>query len=158
MLGALRDIAMDVCIASCTKKTGLTDAADNPDHTAIEKEKHKFEKDDKSCVRLQSSSTIRFVPLCANQFGRRGPHFEALLTEFAAELVSRPAGCRLLNGPYKQTYKQALTTIRKRWGARITWMLQREHAAQIVKAQEDLARYQEGGAAASAGPSMEDLD
>ena len=32
MLGALRDIAMDVCIASCTKKTGLTDAADNPDH------------------------------------------------------------------------------------------------------------------------------
>ena len=46
MLGALRDIAMDVCIASCTKKTGLSNSyAVNPDHTATEKEQHKFEKD-----------------------------------------------------------------------------------------------------------------
>ena len=66
-----------------------------------------------------------------------------------------------MNGPYKHTYKQALTTIRKRWGARITWLLQREHAAQIIKAQKDLARYQktsEEGAAAAARPSLADLD
>ena len=67
-----------------------------------------------------------------------------------------------MNGPYKKTYRQALTTIRKRWGAQITWLLQREHAAQIIKAQEDLSRLQktsqEGGSAAAAGASLEDLD
>ena len=87
------------------------------------------------------------------------------MTEFAAELVSRPSGCKLLKGPYKQTYRQALTTIRRRWGARITWILRREHAAQILKAQEDMMVAQRmaqdgtaAAAAAAAGPSLEDLD
>ena len=128
MPGALKDIAMDICISSCTKKTGLRKAATNPDHTVTEKEKHKFTADYKSCFRLQSSASMRFVPLCANQFGRRGPHFEAMLTEFATELVSRPSGCKLMKGPYEQTYRQALSTIRKCWGARITWTIERANA------------------------------
>ena len=99
--GALKDIAVDVCISSCTRSSALKDSANDPDAVAKEKEQYKYKKDDESVTRLQSSNSIRFVPATMNQFGRRGPHFEALLREFAAELVTRPAGCKLMKGPYK---------------------------------------------------------
>ena len=39
---------------------------------------------------------MRLVPLAVNQFGIRGPHFQAFLSECATELVLRPSGCCLV--------------------------------------------------------------
>ena len=78
---------------------------------------------------------MRLVPLAANQFGRRGPHFQAFLTECASELVLlRPSGCRLLTGPSRQTPREAIQTILRRCGAKLTLVFEREHAGHILHA------------------------
>ena len=69
--------------------------------------------------------------------GRRGPHFDAILREMASLLIKRPAGCRLLKGPFALPPTVALAKVISSWGARLTWTAQREHAAQIVKAVEN---------------------
>ena len=130
----------------------------DPDAVAKEKEQYKYKKDDESVTRLQSSNSIRFVPATMNQFGRRGPHFEALLREFAAELVTRPAGCKLMKGPYKQSFRQALRCIHSRWGARLTWTAEREFGAQIIKATERACAQDASVAGGAEGPSLQDLD
>ncbi len=71
-----------------------------------------------------------------NQCGKRGPHFDALLRESASVMIKRPAGCRLLQGPFAVPPTVALGKIFATWGARLTWATQREHAAQIVRAVE----------------------
>ena len=63
----------------------------------------------------------------------RGPHFQAVLKEFAAIVVKRPEGCPLLMGPFALTHSGALHKILRVWGSSLTWTAQREHASQIVK-------------------------
>jgi hypothetical protein len=63
-------------------------------------EKTKFRKDLNSIKPIATYSTMRFVPLALNHFGLRGPHFQAVLKEFATIVVTRPEGCSLLQGPF----------------------------------------------------------
>ncbi len=63
----------------------------------------------------------------------RGPHFEAVLKEFASILVTKPEGCSLLKGPFALTHTGALKKILRTWGTRITWTAQREHVGQILR-------------------------
>ena len=85
----------------------------------------------KSSHPLQTTSTQTFIPLAVNHCGRRGPHFNAILNQFASLVVSRPRGCRLPREPSAQTSTSAMGTILTRWGARITWVVQqREFSAQ----------------------------
>jgi hypothetical protein len=76
---------------------------------------------------------MRFIPLALNHFGLRGPHFQAVLKEFASILVTKPEGYSLLRGPFALTHTGALTKILRTWGARIIWTAQREHAGQILR-------------------------
>ncbi len=39
---------------------------------------------------------MHFVPLALNHPGLRGPHFQAILEEFASILVTKPEGCFLV--------------------------------------------------------------
>ena len=132
--GAIKDVAMDVTTSSCTCPTNVVDASISTDKHLRAAENLKFDKDQKSCYPLQTSSSMRLVPLAANQFGRRGPHFQALLSEYASELVMRPSGCRLLSGPSRQSPDEARKTIMCRWGTVITLVIEREHAAHILQA------------------------
>jgi hypothetical protein len=77
---------------------------------------------------------MRFVPLAFNHMGLRGPHFQAVLKEFASILVTKPEGCSLLRGPFVLTHTGALKKITRTWGGRITWTTHhREHASQIMR-------------------------
>ncbi len=76
---------------------------------------------------------MRFVPLALNHFGLRGPHFQAVLKEFATIAVTRLEGCSLLRGPFALTHSGALHKIMRVWGSLLTWTAQREHASQIVR-------------------------
>jgi hypothetical protein len=76
---------------------------------------------------------MRFVPLALNHLGLRGPHFQAVLKEFATIVVTRPEGCPLLQGPFALTHSGVLHKILRAWGSCLTWTAQREHASQIVK-------------------------
>ena len=72
--------------------------------------------------------------------------------------MTRPAGCKLMKGPYKQSFRQALRNIHSRWGARLTWTAESEFGAQIVKATERVSVQKAGGPVAAEGPSLQDLD
>ena len=77
---------------------------------------------------------MRFVPLALNHFGLRGPHFRAVLKEFATIVVTnKPEGCSLLRGPIALTHFGALHKILRSLGSRLTWLAQREHVGQIVR-------------------------
>ena len=133
--GGIKDVAMDVTTSSCTCPTNVVCASVNTDKHLRAAENVKFDKDLKSSYPLQASSSMRLVPLAVNQFGRRaGPHFQAFLSECAAELVLRPSGCRLLSGPFRQSSDEARRSIMCRWGAKLTCVLEREHAAHILRA------------------------
>ena len=77
---------------------------------------------------------MRLIPLATNQFGRRGWHFEALLTELAYHLVDRPSGCHLLEGTFALSEHGAASFIKGRWGARLTWTVERAHALNVYSA------------------------
>ena len=130
---------MDVTSSSCTCPTNVADAAYSTDKHLRLAEGTKYDNDSKSSYPLQTSLSMRLVPLAANQFGRRGPHFQSFLAECAYELVLRPSGCRLLSGPSKQSPREAIQTILRRWGAKLTLVFEREHAGHILHA-IDLAR------------------
>jgi len=85
--GGIKDVAMDVTTSSCTCPTNVVCASVNTDKHLRAAENVKFDKDLKSSYPLQASSSMRLVPLAVNQFGRRGPHFQAFLSE-CAELLS----------------------------------------------------------------------
>ncbi len=127
------DTAMDLIIASGLMKSCLSYAAKSSDFVLKGAERAKFIKDKRSVTPISSSSTMRLVPLALNHLGMRGPHFQAILKEFASIIVTRPEGCSLLSGPFALTHKGALKLILRTWGARITWIAQREHAGQILR-------------------------
>jgi hypothetical protein len=127
------DTAMDLVIASALTKSCLSSSSRSSDFVLKGAERVKFGKDRRSVNPISSSSTMRFVPLALNHMGLRGPHFQALLKEFASILVTKPEGCSLLRGPFALTHSGALKKILGTWGARITWTAQREHAGQILR-------------------------
>ena len=89
-------------------------------------EMRKFRRDDKAAARpIQEDPSMRLIPLATNQFGRRGWLFEALLTELAYHLVDRPSGCHLLEGTFAMSEHSAAFYIKRRWGARLTWAIER---------------------------------
>ena len=72
---------MDGTTTSCLKSSSLDLSSISPDEVMHKAEIKKF-RDDRAAARpIQSNPTMRLIPLAANQFGRRGWHFEALLTE-----------------------------------------------------------------------------
>ena len=127
------DTAMDLVIASALTKSCLSSSSRSSDFVLKGAERVKFGKDRRSVNPISSSSTMRFVPLALNHMRLRGPHFQALLKEFASILVTKPEGCSLLRGPFALTHSGALKKILGTWGARITWTAQREHAGQILR-------------------------
>ena len=79
-----------------------------------------------------SSATHRLVPLAIiNHLRLRGGYFQALLKEFATNLVTRLGGCVLLQGPFALSINGALHKILNIWDSRLTWTAQRVHASQI---------------------------
>lgn len=124
------DTAMDSGIASRIKKSCLSYTSKNSDCVLKVVEGVKFGKDRRSMNPIMTSSTMRFIPLALNHVGMRGPHFQAVLKEFATILVTKPKGCSLLYGPFALTHSGALHKIPRNGGSRRTWMAQREHACQ----------------------------
>ena len=127
------DTAMDLVIASGLTQSCLSSSSKSSDFVLKGAKRAKFMKDKRSVNPISSSSTLRLVPLALNHMGLRGPHFQALLKEFAFILVTKPEGCSLLCGPFALTHTGALQKILRTWGARITWTAQREHAGQILR-------------------------
>ena len=123
---------MDVAISSAITQSSLSFSHKSSDWVIHRTEKTKFRKDRDSVNPLQSSDTLRFIPLVMNNFGLRGPHFQATLREYAMAVVSRPSGCRLLQGPFAVSRSVAIHKILHSWGSRMTWCVQREHTAQIL--------------------------
>ena len=99
-------------------------------------ENGKFSNDLRNVEPLQLFSTQRFIPLIMNQCGKRGPHFQALLLEFASLLIKRSSGRRLLQGPFAIPPSVALSKVLNCWGARLTWAAQKEYAAQVIRGVE----------------------
>ena len=91
-----KDAAMDLMISSILSKSTLLHTSKSSDCTLRLAENTKFNKDLRSVDPLQLSSTQRYIPLAMNQFGLRGPHFEAMLLEHASLLIKRSSGCSLL--------------------------------------------------------------
>ena len=127
------DTAMDMAIASALTKSCLSSSARSSDFVLKGAERVKFGKDRRSANPIASSYTMRFVLLALNHMKLRGPHFQAMLKEFASILVTKPEGCFLLRGPFALTHSGALKKILGTWGARITWTTQREHVGQILR-------------------------
>jgi hypothetical protein len=94
-----KDSVMDVVIASALTKSCLLPSTKSSDFVLRQAENRKFSKDSCSCDPVQKSSTRRLIPLAVNHLGLRGPHFNAVLKEFATLLVAKPGGCSLLKGP-----------------------------------------------------------
>jgi hypothetical protein len=122
------DTTMDIVIASALQKSCLTSITKSSDIIVLKAaEKTKFRKYSISSNPISSSSTMRFVPLALNHFGMRGPHFHAMLKEFATIVVTKPEGCSLLRGPFALTHSGALHKILRCWGSCLTCITQREH-------------------------------
>ncbi len=74
-----------------------------------------------------------------NQCGRRGPHFHALLLEFASLLVKRSSDYCLLLGPFAVPPTVALYKVLNYLGARLTRVAHRkEHVAHVIRGIEAL--------------------
>ena len=127
------DTAMDLVIDLGLTKSCLSPSLKSSDFVLKGAERVKFGKDRRSVNPIASSSTVRFVPLALNHMRLRGPHFQAVLKEFASILVTKPEGCSLLRGPFALTHSGALKKIMCTSGARITWTTQREHDGQILR-------------------------
>jgi hypothetical protein len=136
-----KDTVMDLVITSGLKKSCLTKSITSSDFVIKDAESKKFRADANSRGPVQLSATRRLVPLAMNHLGLRGAHFESVLKEFATSLVSKPAGCGLMQGPFALSINGALRKIIHTWGSRLTWTAQREHAAQIVGGIESFKGY-----------------
>ena len=128
----MKDSVMDLVITSGLKKSCLHKSISSSDFVIRDAENKKFRADANSVGPVQHSATRRLIPLAMNHLGLRGAHFESVLKEFATSVVSKPAGCSLMQGPFALTINGALRKIIHTWGSRLTWTAQREHAAQIV--------------------------
>ena len=71
-----------------------------------------------------------------NLSGRRGPHFDAMLGEFASLLIRRSYGCCLLQGPFLFPLTVALAKVLLCWGSRLMWTALREHVAHVIRTVE----------------------
>jgi hypothetical protein len=76
-------------------------------------------------------------PLVIDHFGKRGPHFEAILWEFASILIKSSSGCRLMQGRFAISPTVALAKIISCSSTRLAWTSNREHVAQIIRAIEN---------------------
>ena len=127
-----KDSAMDIVVTSALQPSCLLPSTRSSDYVIKLVEDRKFRRDAASTGPIQNSATRRLIPLAMNHLGMRGGHFQAALKEFATSLVTKPAGCGLLQGPFAMSINGALRKILNTWGARLTWTAQRAHAAQIV--------------------------
>ncbi len=114
-------------------KSCLSNLAKSSDFSLRIAEKAKFIKDRRFNRPMASSATVRLIPLAVNHLCLRGTHFQAILKEFATIVVTNPAGCLLLQGPFALTHRGVLQKIMPRWETLLTWTLQREHVGQIVR-------------------------
>jgi hypothetical protein len=87
---------MDLMVTSSLSISTLLHTSKSFDYALRLVENKKFNKDLRNPEHLQHSATQRFIPLVLNQCGKRGPHFEATLREFASLLIKRSSGCSLL--------------------------------------------------------------
>ncbi len=96
MAGGLhaKDVAMDPMISSIAYQSQLyyIYLINIRDYAMRLAENYKFNKDLRNLDHLQASSTQRLISLAMNQRGRRGPHFEAILLEYASLLIKRSLG------------------------------------------------------------------
>ena len=115
-----KDAAMDLMVTSSIFISTLLHTCKSFDYALRLAENKKFNKDLRNPEPLQRSATQRFIPLVLNQCGKRGPHFEAPLREFASLLIKRSSGCNLLQGPFAIPPTVALARILSCWGARLT--------------------------------------
>jgi hypothetical protein len=127
-------MALDVVITSALQQSTLGHSAEAADYIVKGKENRKFSDDRRSVNPLSMSADKRLIPLAMNHIGWRGPHFNAFLKEMATALITRPSGCYLISGSFAMSQGAALAHIMARWGARITWSIQREFAAPLVRA------------------------
>ena len=95
-----KDGATDLMVTSSRSKSALLHSSQSSNYALRLAENIKFTKDLSSTDPLQLSATQRFIPLVQNQCGKRGPHFEATLREFATLLIKGSSGCHLLQGPF----------------------------------------------------------
>ena len=154
---------MDIVISSAMQRSCLTNSSKSSDFAIRKAENEKFRKDARSAGPIQNCPTKRFIPLAMNHFGLMGGHFNAALKEFASQLVLRPSGCPLMKGPFALSMNGALRKILESWGSRLTWTVQRQHAAQIISGMESFhaaASFLDsfGGASSSAGPDLTSAD
>jgi len=112
----MMDTTMDLVIASGLTKSSLSSSCKSSDFILKGAERAKFGKDKRSVNPISFSSTMRFVPLALNHLGLRGPHFQAMLKEFASIMVTKPERCSLLKGPFASTHTGALHKILRTWG------------------------------------------
>jgi hypothetical protein len=131
-----KDSVMDVVVTSAMQRSCLLHSSKSSDYAIRKVENEKFRKDARSVGPIQNCATKRFIPLAMNHFGLRGGHFNAALTEFASQLVLRPSGCPLMKGPFALSMNGALRKILEHWGSRLTWTVQRQHAAQLISSME----------------------
>jgi len=123
---------MDIVISSAMHKSCLSQSSKSSDFAIRKAKNDKFMKDARSTSPIQNNATNRFIPLAMNHSGLRSGHFNAALKEFASLLVLRPSGCPLMKGPFVLSLNGALRKILETWGTRLTWIVQRQHAAQII--------------------------
>ncbi len=131
-----RDSVMDIVITSAMQRSCLINSSKSSDFAIKKAEDEKFKKDARSAGPIQNCPTKRFIPLAMNDFGLRGGHFNAVLKEFASQLVLRPNGFPLMKGPFALSMNGAFMKIMNSWGSRLTWAVQRQHAAQIISGME----------------------
>jgi len=127
---------MDLMVTSSINVSTLLHTSKSFDYALRLAENKKFDKDLRNPEPLKRFATRRFIPLVLNQCGKRGPHFEATLREFASLLIRRSSGCSLLQGPFAIPPKVALTRILNCWGARLSWTVQVELSAHVIRGVE----------------------
>ena len=84
-----RKLVMDTVCSSCLQDCALDDSSCSGDFILHRAEGRKFTDDKNSSLPIQDDPTKRFLPLAANQFGRRGWHYQVMLEELAANFQSR---------------------------------------------------------------------
>jgi hypothetical protein len=127
---------MDLMISSSLSNSTLLHSSKTSDYVLRQGENTKFSKDLRNAEPLQLSVTQCFIPLVMNKCDRRGAHFQATLLEFASLLIKRSSECRLLQRSFTDPPAVALSKILNSWGSRLTWAVQKERSAQVIRGVE----------------------
>ena len=102
---------MDIVTTFALQPSCLLPATKRSDYVIKLVEDRKFKRDAASTRPIQNSATMKLIPLAMNHLGLRGGHFQAALKEFATSLVSKPASCCLMQGPFALSINGALRKI-----------------------------------------------